>query len=320
MTLAPIVLFVYNRPSHVRQTIEKLQKNILAKESELFIYSDGPKNENDTHKAAEVRKYIRKINGFKKITITERDQNLGLAKSIITGVTEIVDRYGKIIVLEDDLTSSPVLLNFLNDGLEFYQDVMKIYCITGYNYPPSAMKIPHGYSQEIYLCPRNGSWGWATWKDRWHKADWNMADYPRFIKDKQMQKKFNYGGDDLTHMLKEQMEGKINSWAIRWCYTLFKNEGYCIYPVHSFIDNIGFDGTGVHCGVDRENRLKNFVLNQERKVNFLHDIEINEDLMKQFQGVFKGENCLHRIGSSVIRRCAKYLHPRKQKISENYPH
>lgn len=294
MTLAPIALFVYNRPWHTQQTIEALQKNILASDSELFIYSDGPKDEKAVQPVNDVREYIRKVDGFKKITIIEREQNFGLAKSIISGVTEITDRYGKIIVFEDDLVSSPTLLNFLNDGLDFYPANMKIYCITGYNFPPSSMKIPTRYPYDIYVCPRNGSWGWATWKDRWHKADWEVADYPRFISDPAEQKKFNSGGGDLTPMLKAQMEGRINSWSIRWCYAMFKNDAYCIYPVRSFIDNIGCDGTGVHCGKDQTDRTKNFILNQKPKIIFLQDIEVDEDIMKQFRGAFKEKSRLLR--------------------------
>jgi GT2 family glycosyltransferase len=142
MTCTPIALFVYNRPWHTQLTIEALQKNDLASKSELFIFSDGPKNESDVVNVQKVREYIRTVTGFKAITIIEKENNCGLAKSVISGVTEIVDKYGKIIVMEDDLVSSPGLLNFFNDGLDFYEDNLKIFSITGYNFPSSLMKIP----------------------------------------------------------------------------------------------------------------------------------------------------------------------------------
>ena len=295
MICAPIALFVYNRPWHTQQTIEALQKNDLAGQSGLFIFSDGPKNENDAVNVGKVREYIRTVTGFKKITITEKKDNSGLAKSIISGISEIIEQHGKIIVLEDDLVTAPGFLNFINDGLDFYQENKKIFCITGYNFPMSVMKIPKGYPHKIYVSPRNGSWGWATWKDRWQKADWDATDYQQFSQNKKLQKEFNYGGEDLSLMLKSQMEGRIDSWSIRWCYSMFKNKGHCVYPVHSFIDNIGCDGSGAHCGANMNDSRKNFVLNQERKIDFPESIEINDMIMKQFQNAFRKKTLLSRI-------------------------
>lgn len=308
--LAPIVLFVYNRLWHTQKTIESLQNNYLAQDSELFIYSDGPKNDSDFQKVAEVRNYIKKIDGFKKITIIEREQNLGLAKSIISGVSEIIEQYGKVIIFEDDLVSSPSTLNYFNEGLDFYKNNKKIFCITGYNYPSSTMKIPEEYPYEIYLCPRNGSWGWGTWKDRWEKADWIVSDYSSFITNLTMQRMFNYGGEDLTSMLKSQMDGKINSWSIRWCYSMFKNGGYCIYPVESFIDNIGIDGTGVHCGKDETKRFKNNTLNTKVKINFVQDIEIDEEIMQQFRKIFYSPHWFTRFWKRLEMQF-KYIQKKK---------
>lgn len=307
MSLAPIVLFVYNRPWHTQRTIEALQKNYLANKSELFIFSDGPKRDTDEVKVQEVREYIRTVTGFKTISIIEREKNFGLSKSIISGITDVIDRYGNAIILEDDLVSSPGLLNFFNDGLNFYQKNLEIFCITGYNFPASVLKIPKGYPYEIYFNPRNGSWGWATWKDRWQKADWDVSDYPQFSKNKHLQKEFNYGGEDLSLMLKSQMEGKIDSWSIRWCYSMFKNKGYCIYPVHSFIDNIGFDGTGVHSGRDRMNRRKNLVLNQEKKVHFPDKIKIDDRIMEQFRNAFRRKNLLIRFYQYGLGICSRHF-------------
>jgi hypothetical protein len=183
----------------------------------------------------------------------------------------------------------------MNDGLNFYEKDMDIFCITGYNFPPSTMKIPHGYPHQIYISPRNGSWGWATWNDRWLKADWNVTDYREFSQNNHLQKAFNYGGEDLSRMLKDQIEGKIDSWSIRWCYTMFKNNGYCVYPIFSFIDNIGCDGTGIHCTKSMMDSRKNFKLNQGRKIFFPERIKIDCEIMIQFREVFARENCIKRI-------------------------
>src|SRR3989338_525512 len=131
MKLAPITVFVYNRPWHIKQTIESLKKNKEAKKSDLFIFSDGPKNEDDQKKVDEVRKYIKKVNGFKMVTIIERQKNLRLANSIIAGVTEIINKYGKIIVLEDDLIASPYFLKFMNKGLDLYKKEERVASIHG---------------------------------------------------------------------------------------------------------------------------------------------------------------------------------------------
>ena len=162
MILAPIVLFVYNRPSHTQQTVEALQKNELASQSELFIYSDEAKNEDARKSVDEVRSYIDNIDGFKKVMIIERDKNWGLANSIIDGVTKIVNEYGKIIVLEDDLVTSPYFLRFMNDALEFYKDEKKVWHVSGWNYPIETEDLG-----DVFLWRLMNCWGWATWSDRW---------------------------------------------------------------------------------------------------------------------------------------------------------
>jgi len=243
MTLSPIVLFVYKRLWHTQQTVETLRKNELAGQSELYIYSDFPKDEKIKDQVAEVRKYLRKIKGFKKIQIIERNRHFGLANSIISGVTEVISKYGKVIVLEDDLVSSPLFLKYINEALNFYKNDKQIYSITGYCFP---VKVPEFYKYSAYTFYRASSWGWGTWYDRWIKADWKVRDYDQFRKNFKAQDEFNKGGDDLTVLLEFQIKGKVDSWAIRWCYTHYKNNGLCLYPVISKIKNIGMDGSGTH--------------------------------------------------------------------------
>ena len=166
--LAPIVLFVYNRPWHTKQTVEALQKNELSSESELFIYSDASKNKEAEEKVQEVREYIRTIDGFKKVTIIEREKNWGLANSIIDGVTKVVNEYGKIIVLEDDLVTSPYFLKFMNESLEFYKNEKKVWHISGWNYP-----IFKEQKCGTFLWKKMNCWGWSTWKDRWQYFEKN---------------------------------------------------------------------------------------------------------------------------------------------------
>jgi 2-polyprenyl-3-methyl-5-hydroxy-6-metoxy-1,4-benzoquinol methylase len=241
-TLAPIVLFTYNRPWHTQQTIEALQKNELAKESELFIYSDGAKNDEAVEKVNEVREYINKIVGFKKITIKQRDKNWGLADSIIDGVTSLVNKYGKIIVLEDDIVTSPYFLKFMNDALDFYESEEKVWHISGWNYP-----IENITSNETFLWRVMNCWGWATWKNKWKYFE---KDPEKLINTFDIDDiyKFNIDGtNDFWSQVTANKEKRINSWAIFWYATIFKHDGLCLNPSTTFIDNIGIDNSGTHC-------------------------------------------------------------------------
>ncbi|OGU33279.1 MAG: sugar transferase, partial [Ignavibacteria bacterium GWB2_35_6b] len=180
---------------------------------------------------------------FQNVNIIERENNLGLANSVINGVTKIFNNYEKAIVLEDDLLFSKNFLLFMNGALNEFENVENVFSISGYNFP---IDIHKDYKHQIYLSPRASSWGWATWRDRWLKTDWNVSDFNSFIKNENEIKEFNNGGNDLTKMLKNQVEGKIDSWAIRWSYAHFKNNAFCVYPVKSKVQNIGTDSSGLH--------------------------------------------------------------------------
>lgn len=247
--LAPIILFVYNRLDHTQGVIETLLKNTLAKESEFYIFSDAAKTENGVEKVNEVRKFIRDDSwhtGFKKVSIIEAEKNKGLAKSIIGGVSEIIQKYGKVIVLEDDLKLSPYFLEYMNDALEYYREDEKIWSISGYSFPMKSLKK---YSHDIFYSYRGCSWGWATWADRWETVDWQVKEYEQFINDPKWIEHFNRGGVDLTNMLKMQMDGKIDSWAIRWCFSQSNQDMYTVYPRISYLENAGCDGSGIHSSV-----------------------------------------------------------------------
>ncbi|NMB57377.1 glycosyltransferase [Candidatus Beckwithbacteria bacterium] len=240
MNLAPIILFVYNRPQHALKTLEMLQKNDLASQSELFIFADGAKNQNDDQKIREVRKIIRKAKDFKKIKITEQNQNLGLKNSIIKGVAEIIKKSKKVIVLEDDILTSPYFLNYMNQALEFYENDKKIAMIGAWS--PKNKNL----NQDIYLTQRACSWGWATWIDRFIQIDWEIKNITKFFKNQKLQKQFNQRGYNLTDILKKQSEGKIDTWDIYWDFWQFKRQAFCLRPKHSLVKNIGTDGTGTH--------------------------------------------------------------------------
>jgi hypothetical protein len=241
MEKAPIILFVYNRLDTLIRCVRSLQQNPLAAESELFIFSDHPRAEKDAHAVTAVREYIRTITGFRKVSIREAPQNMGLARSVIKGVTAIVDQYGSAIVVEDDLICSTNFLSFMNQALEYYRNDKRIFSVGGYTKP-----MKHLDRQEVYFTLRGSSWGWATWSDRWNAIDWSVADYSAFSKDAAARKRFNRMGSDLSQMLDRQMAGKINSWAITWCYHQFKTGQYTVFPAVSKICNEGFSAAATH--------------------------------------------------------------------------
>ena len=277
---APIVLFVYNRPWHTQQTVEALQKNKLASESELFIYSDDAKNDDARVSVDEVRKYIDNITGFKKITVIKRDKNWGLANSIIDGVTKIVNEYGRIIVLEDDLVTSPYFLKFMNEGLTMYENEDKVASIHGYIYPID--NLPNTFFIKGADC-----WGWATWKRAWDVFEPNGQKILDELKSRGLEKGADFNNSyGLTQMLKDQIKGKNNSWAVRWYMSAFLKDMLTLYPGKSYVQNIGDDDSGTHCGVSDIFRVE---LSTSNNINRLELVE-NSDSRKKIEIFFDSIN------------------------------
>ena len=245
MNWAPIVLFAYDRPDHARRTLEALAANDGAAESDLFAYSDGAKTADRAGPVRAVREYLKTVNGFKSVTVIEREENLGLANSVISGVTEVLSRFRSVIVVEDDVLTSPNFLAFMNSALSTYESRRDIFSVTGYNYP---IRMPRAYGEDAYLSYRSTSQAWGTWVDRWNQVDWAVSDYPEFVNDARAQALFRRGGDDLPRMLEMQMSGELDSWSIRFDYAHFKHNVFCVHPVVSKVQNIGCDGSGVNSG------------------------------------------------------------------------
>ena len=274
---APILLFTYKRLETLKLTVTALQQNKLASESHLYIFSDAAKTAKDEIKVAEVRKYLKTISGFKNIHITEAEKNKGLANSIISGASKIINEYGKVIVLEDDLITAPNFLLFMNQCLDHYKYYSKVFSISGYTFP--VKKSPE---KDVYFTKRGSSWGWGTWKERWVNVDWEVADYHNTFKNNwELKRAFNRMGSDLSSMLKSQMEGKLDSWAIRWCYYQFKNDLYTVYPTVSKVRNIGNDASATHT-TEYFDRFKT-TLDQSKKENFILDYPyLDTHILKSF--------------------------------------
>lgn len=280
MNLAPIILFTYNRLSHTKQTIEALQKNELAKNSELFIYSDGGRDEESWDKVKIIREYLKTISGFKNITVIQRETNIGLAQNIIDGVTKIVNQYEKIIVLEDDIVTSPYFLNFMNDSLNFYEKTSKVWHISGWNYPISNENL-----EDVFLWRTMNCWGWATWKDRRNNYEKNPQKLISIFSEKDI---CEFNLDNATNFW-EQVEKnhnkQMNTWAIFWYAIIFKNQGLCLNPTQSFVENIGFDGTGTNTG-PRDNYSSN-LSRQNYKIRFENNLIENKTATDRIKLFFR---------------------------------
>jgi len=302
--LAPIVLFVYNRLNHTHQTIEALKQNTLAQESELYIYSDGPKNEDIRNQIQQLREYLKTINGFRKVILIERDTNWGLASSIIDGVSSVIKQYGKVIVLEDDLITSRYFLEYMNQGLSVFEKDPKIYSITGFSFSTNFIQFPNDYEEDIYLNIRPMSWSWATWLDRWKDVDWEVKDYNEFIHDGEEIKAFNNGATDLTRMLKNQMKGKLSSWYIRWTYSAFKREMLTVYPRVSYVNNIGHDASGVHCVGESNDIYSHTQLNDVKSITLNPNIQLDQRIVDNFNKGFNTNyvKILHRKFKKLMNK------------------
>ncbi|MCJ0741714.1 glycosyltransferase [Pedobacter montanisoli] len=286
--LAPIALFVYNRPQHTERTLKFLQQNALASDSRLFIFSDGAKTNDDQEKVSEVRSIINNIEGFKSIKVIERKTNTGLANSIIEGVSQLIKDYGKVIVFEDDLISSPHTLTYFNNALDRYHNEEKVMHIGAYMYNLKENDLP-----ETFFYRAASSWGWATWERAWRHFEPNIDVLVKQF-DKEKIKAFSIDHSmNFWKQVKEFKRGKNNSWAIRWYASIFLKGGLTLNPAHSLINNIGHDGSGVHSGI---NDIYNVIINPKPISYFPEVIEEN----KQAYGAIK-HFLTYRKGSFVQR-------------------
>ncbi len=279
--LAPIVLFTYKRIESLKKNIEALSSNFLAKNSDLIIYSDGSKDACDEAKIIEVRYFLKTITGFKSVTIHESPFNKGLATSIISGVNEVISIYKKAIVLEDDLIVSRNFLIFMNKGLDYYKDNSLVLSISGYS-PNITGLLPN----DVYFTHRASSWGWATWEDKWKLIDWTCNNYEEFLTDSLSTANFNKMGSDLSLMLNRQMRGKINSWAIRFCYNQYKKNLFSIHPAISKVVNIGFTTDATNTNMKYNPYKTKLDKGEEINFHFSPDIKIDRSIIQQFTRPF----------------------------------
>lgn len=238
--IAPIILFTYRRAAHTRRCVESIKRSPLAAESQLYIFSDAPKGDADLADVQDVRSYLKTITGFKSVVIEEATENRGLANSVIYGVGKVLDEHGRAIVLEDDLVLSPNFLSYMNEVLEMYKDEENVININSH-----VLSSPMTFSENFLISFAN-SWGWATWKRGWAYFEPDAKTLLAKIKEQGREREFDMGYH-FTRMLREQCEGKINSWAIRWNASLFVNRKLSLNAGRPLVVNGGFGVGATHC-------------------------------------------------------------------------
>lgn len=289
--LAPIALFVYNRPSHTQRTIDALKASRGAEHSDLFIFSDAAKNDDASAKVDAVREIIAMVSGFRSVRIIQRDRNWGLAASVIDGVTNLCRDFGKVIVLEDDLVVAPGFLEYMNLALETYKDANEVMQISGHMFPVKTRQ-----DAEAFFLPFTTSWGWATWQRAWSEFDEDAKSYRKLKDDAELRKSFDLNGAyPYFKMLQAQLEGKVDSWAIRWYLSVFFKRGLTLYPCQTLIFNTGFDGSGTHGGTGHDEIT---VLYPSSIQRFPQRLQVDEEQKRkvyEYLGRVSGNNFLSKV-------------------------
>jgi GT2 family glycosyltransferase/Flp pilus assembly protein TadD/glycosyltransferase involved in cell wall biosynthesis len=274
MSETPVILITYNRPAHTEKVLRALKEHDV---QNLFIFSDGPKFEEDLTNLYETRVLFQKID-WTNPTIIEQDKNFGLATSIIFAVNLVFQKFNKMILLEDDCVPQKYFFDFIETCLNKYSGCENVFGISGYTVPITD-SILKNYPYDLYFFPRIGSWGWATWKRRWaHFESDLLKAYQKALNDNI---DFEQGGNDIPHLLGQIIGGQLKDvWTLNWLISVYLNKGYYIYPTLSHIDNIGMDGSGVHC-----NKTNKFVprVADFKPTRYPEDIIINKKIFQNFR-------------------------------------
>jgi hypothetical protein len=313
MNCAPVVVFAYNRPLHVQATLEALAANELAAKTDLIVYADGPRNPEAEPAVQAVRAYLQTLEGFRSVTIRTRGKNWGLADSIVDGVSTVVNDCGRVIVLEDDLLTSPFFLRYMNDALDRYADEARVMHIAGH-----MLDLAPGGLPEAFFLRQSSCWGWGTWARAWQhfRCDpqkllqtFSSADIHRFNLD---------GAYDYWTQVEANAQGSLKTWAVFWYASVFQRRGLCLHPRSSLVRNIGFDGTGTNCGGDGEDGTANFLRETAAVREFPSTLEEHSLGLQRYRGHLLGKTTDVREArlpgkwSSVWHKLAALMSPGKK--------
>ena len=274
--LAPVVLFVFARPEHTRETVEALAANDLAAETDLIVYSDAARGPMDVPAVQAVRDYLKTIGGFHSVTVHERERNFGLADSIVDGVTATVNIFGTVIVVEDDLVTSQYFLRYMNDALRIYQNEERVMHVAAHMFDIDPEGLP-----DCFFLPPASCWGWGTWARAWRYFSCNSAYYIENFKSDDISR-FNLDDSyDYWSQVLNNHCGRMKTWAVFWYTSVFANDGLCLHPRTSLIRNIGFDGSGTNCGTDD---VLDFPLATRPVLDFPSQLEVNSLGLSRYKG------------------------------------
>lgn len=290
---AAVVLFVFNRPDHTKEVLKGLKKNKIKK---LYVFGDGARTEEEKKQVEEVRDLIKNID-WCEIEVNFSDSNKGLANSVIQGVSYIFTKgYDSVIVLEDDCVPAENFISFMNQALCYYNNDDEVMHVSGFGLP-----IKKYTNADSYFTPYPCSWGWGTWSKYWNKCNFdNTEEYKCLLQNKDEIREFNYAGEAFSDFLRLQLEGKVNSWLIRWYFHIFKNEGKCVWVYDSLIKNEGFDGSGVHNNkIDRFNQKHLDTNNIKKDFIFENNKKYNEKLIREFRRHFMGKKYIEKIKTTI---------------------
>jgi len=294
MELAPILLFAFKRPDHTRKVLESLAQNKEAKDSELHVFIDGPKENDDVRKIREVQSVINSQQWCKRVSISVNESNQGVPAQVVGNVKKFCDHYGRVIVLEDDLVLSSFFLSYMNKALEVYATQKRVMEVTGYMFPVKNLDRETGFMRG------NCGWGWGTWHRAWKHYESDGQKLVEEIEDRNAQYAFDFDGTyGYFRMLKSQVKGKIGGWDIRWYASIFLNNGLTLFPKKSFVKNIGFDGSGTNIP---NSDAYNTELAKRPVSEFSNDAEETEEYVLATMEFFQSQKTINALTKKIMTR------------------
>ncbi len=285
-TFTPILLITFNRPEHTRRTIDALR---VQHPPLVYVFQDGPRqnNESDREKCRQVRQVIEdSVDWPCELHTSFSEVNRGCRDAIIFAITEVLKLHESVIVVEDDIITSPAFYTYMCKALEHYKDRKTVFSISGHSHSPNRFQVPTDYPYDVYASPRLFNWGWGTWRDRWEQTDWSMSYYEGFMKHPYERQAFNRGGDDMVPMLVDEKEGRSSAWDIQFAFAHFRNHAVSIVPCVSYTHNIGMDGSGTHCQPSAVGSFDYSLLNQNDCPVFLDNLYFDSRIINLLYSAF----------------------------------
>ena len=282
----PVLLITFNRPAHTQQTIDALR---IQSPPILFVFQDGPRdgNEKDVIECRKVREVINKcIDWPCEVHVFFSDENRGCRDAVISAIDEVFRSYDSIIVVEDDIITSPAFYKYMCKTLDYYRNRKTVFSISGHSHSPIKFRVPKDYPYDVFASPRLFNWGWGTWRDRWQQTDWSLSYYDDMIKHPFEQQAFNRGGDDMMTMLSDEKFGRSSAWDIQFTFAHFHNHAVSIVPCISYTYNIGLDGSGTHCNNIRVPSFDVSMLNQNDNPKLLDNLYFDSRIINLLYSSF----------------------------------